>query len=106
VVDKTVAVSGASGKARAHSRHEDLLSGVGLKRDLAFEHVDELILSGMRMSMGRLSAGNNPRHNHPVILQSGMVAEASVVTVKVHCPMGFWIAGSVALRDITWIKCR
>ncbi|HUC70336.1 MAG TPA: hypothetical protein VMS01_04010, partial [Stellaceae bacterium] len=42
------------------------------------------ILSGMSMTMGRLPAGNNSRPDHPVVLQPGMIAEASIVPVQVH----------------------
>jgi len=93
VVDKTVAVSSAGRKTRAHSREEDLPSGVRLKRDLAFEYEDELILSGMGVTMGRLSAGHDPRHDNPVVLQSGVVAEASIVAVLGSLPdvvLGSW----------------
>src|ERR1700719_2361373 len=100
-----MAVSGAGGKARAHSDQEDLLSGISLQRYLAFEHVDELILSGMGMSVGRLPTGHKPRHDHPVIPQSGMVAEASIVPMQVRCSKRLRVAGRVALRDITRIKC-
>jgi hypothetical protein len=41
----TCRARGSSWKAGAHPGRENLLSGIGFKCDLAFEHVDELILS-------------------------------------------------------------
>ena len=45
VVDEAMAVASAGRKAGAHPGRENLLSGIAFKCDLAFEHVDELILS-------------------------------------------------------------
>jgi len=45
VVDEAMAVASASGETGAHSGGENLLSSIRLKRDLAFEHVDDFILS-------------------------------------------------------------
>ena len=42
VVDEAMAVADGR-KADAHPARENLLSGIGFKCDLAFEHVDELI---------------------------------------------------------------
>jgi hypothetical protein len=52
VVEEAVTVSSAGRKPGAHSGRENLLSGIGLQCDLAFEHVAEFILSGMGMSVG------------------------------------------------------
>jgi hypothetical protein len=40
-----MAVPSTGRKAGAHSGRENLLSGISLKRDLSFKHIDELILS-------------------------------------------------------------
>lgn len=45
VVDEAMAVPSTGRKAGAHSGRENLLSGISLKRDLSFKHIDELILS-------------------------------------------------------------
>jgi hypothetical protein len=75
-----------------------------LKRHLSFKHIDELILSRMRMAVGRLPAGPDPCHNHPVILQSCMVTEVAIVPIPVRGPERLWIARRVALLDIARIK--
>lgn len=49
VVDEVMAVSSAGREPGAHSGRENLLSSVGLKRDLAFQDIDELVLSGRAM---------------------------------------------------------
>jgi hypothetical protein len=44
-------------------------------------------LPGMGVTMRGLAARHSPCHDHPVILQSRMVAEASIVAVEVRCSM-------------------
>src|ERR1700737_4540568 len=64
----------------------------------------------MRMAVGRLPAGHDPCHNHPVILQSCMVTEVAIVPIQVRCPKRLRIARRVALLDLArikrgWLRC-
>ena len=46
------------------------------------------------MAVGRLPAGHDPCHNHPVILQSCMVTEMAIVPIQVRGPKRIWIAST------------
>jgi len=56
----------------------------------------------MRMAVGRLPAGHDPCHNHPVILQSCMVTEVAIVPIQVGCPKNRLrsLSGSFVEADI------
>jgi hypothetical protein len=97
-------LSSTEWKASVHPGRETLLPDVSFERNLTFEHIDELMLSRMGMTVGGLPAGHDPCHHHPVILQSRVVAELAIVSVQVRRPIWLWVAGGIALRDVKRIK--
>ena len=75
---------------------------VGHKHELALNHVNELVLPGMRVSRRRLTTGQNPNKIDAVILEPCMIAEAPGIAVALPLPERLGIAGCVALRHIGW----
>src|SRR5439155_3494979 len=82
-IDKAVSIAGAGRKAGTHARCQCLSTGVGFEHDLAFNHIDELVLLRMRMPVGGLSARHDPGQVHAIVPQAGVVAKTTVVAVQV-----------------------
>ena len=97
-----MAVARSSWKADAGARPNGFATRVGHKHELAFKHVNELILPGMRVSSGLLTTGQDSNEIDAVILESGMIAQASVVALTLSLPEWLGIAGCIALRHIGW----
>ena len=79
-----MAVACSSWKANAGARPNGFATRVGNKHELALNHVNELVLFGMRVSRRRLTIGQNPNKVDAVILEPRMIAEAPGIALR--CP--------------------
>ena len=72
-----MAIARSSWKADAGARPNGFATRVGHKHELALNHVNELVLLGMRVSRRRLTIGQNPNKVDAVILEPRMIAEGA-----------------------------
>ena len=93
-----MAVARSSWKADAGARPNGFATRVGHKHELALNHVNELVLLGMRVSRRRLTIGQNPNEVDAVILEPRMISEAPGIALALSLPERLGIAGCVALR--------
>src|ERR1700745_2437653 len=59
-IQEMMAIARSSWKADAGARPNGFATRVGHKHELALNHINELVLPGMRMSRRRLTTGQNP----------------------------------------------
>jgi hypothetical protein len=67
-IQEMMAVARSSWKTDAGARPNGFAIRVGHKHELALNHVNELVLLGMRVSRRRLTTGQNPNKIDAVIL--------------------------------------
>ena len=103
-IDEAVRVARSGGEAGAHAGPELLRAGIGLQHHLALQHVDELVLAAVCVTVGGLPARNDAREVHAEVLQPGVVAEPAVVAVLVGRAQRLGIARGVALRHLGRIE--
>src|SRR5689334_23416246 len=95
-IQEMMAIACSSWKADAGARPNGFAAGVGHKHELALDHVNELVLPGMRVSRRRLTSGQNPNKIDAVILEPCMIAEAPGTALALSLPERLGIAGCVA----------
>jgi hypothetical protein len=87
-----MAVTRSGWKGDAGTRPNIFATSVGYKHEFALKHVNELILLGMSVSRGRLTARQNSNEIDAVILEPTMVTQASVITLALYFPKLLGIA--------------
>lgn len=70
-----MAVGPAGREPGAHAGSDDLRAGIGDERDLAFEHVNELVLPLVPVALGGVRAGREVHQVDAEVPQSECVAE-------------------------------
>src|SRR5437867_13344830 len=80
-------------KSGRHAAPEPLSPGIGDERDLALEHVDELILLGVPVPHRGLSARVKARDVDAEVFQPSRLAEASLVSARDAALVRLRVAG-------------
>src|ERR1700731_2226526 len=96
-----MAVARSSWKADAGARPNGFATRVGHKHELALNHVNELVLLGMRVSRRRLTTGQNANKIDAVILESCMPGD----DFSVGCVIDYGTPAAKTSQQKEGIRC-